>query len=469
DGTALWEFRPASPVWNMVPQYGKDGDTVMFSDFEGTAYCLDIQTGALQWQHDGAMGTYTQSFALYLAAADLLYTMGLKNEGSYSYEHKNCNPFPAPGILPACGTWPGSPGWAKALNASSGRTRWELDLAEPPAAAGLGEMHQGASRGTRLIIATGHNCMYGSKSRIYAVDPTVGNTYWEKDGPTLWTNQCAGDFEGADIRRAMGGRASCHPSSWSMPAMDTNGDLYVGSQVGELQRWGTEDGTHGARKIELLSTLTTGVAFQDFGGPGVRPGHHGRCDVHVAHRLQHERRRVPHRLRRLGADAVEAEQQQRVPLFPRQQPELSSRARRSPRAVAARLGAIRWRPGPFPFGSDSASRSNSRPARTRARQAAARGHGSNGGMGLALQLLGREFSVQQLRHQLHGDLALRCLCRRCLFKEQLALAVKACWVHGSAGPEPPWLANCSPELAALPLSHSSSPSFFEEESSAPVL
>jgi len=263
DGTALWEFRPASPVWNMVPQYGKDGDTVMFSDFEGTAYCLDIQTGALQWQHDGAMGTYTQSFALYLAAADLLYTMGLKNEGSYSYEHKNCNPFPAPGILPACGTWPGSPGWAKALNASSGRTQWELDLAEPPAAAGLGEMHQGASRGTRLIIATGHNCMYGSKSRIYAVDPTVGNTYWEKDGPTLWTNQCAGDFEGADIRRAMGGRASCHPSSWSMPAMDTNGDLYVGSQVGELQRWGTEDGTHGARKIELLSTLTTGVAFQD--------------------------------------------------------------------------------------------------------------------------------------------------------------------------------------------------------------
>jgi len=209
------------------------------------------------------MGTYTQAFALYFGTADLLYSMGLKNEESYSYEHKHCNPFPAPGILPACGTWPGSPGWFKALNASSGRARWEYDLYEPPAAAGLGEMHRGASRGTRLIVVSGHNCKYGSKSQIMAVDATDGNFYWEQDGPTLWNDQCAGDREGGDIRRAMGGRAQCQPSSWSMPAMDMYGDLYLGSQVGELQRWGTRDGTHGSRRIELLSTLTTGVAFQD--------------------------------------------------------------------------------------------------------------------------------------------------------------------------------------------------------------
>ncbi|CAK0877846.1 unnamed protein product [Prorocentrum cordatum] len=87
DGSALWEFKPTSPVWNMVPMYSNDSTTVMFSDFEGSAYCLDLLTGELKWQHQGAMGTYTQSFAVYFGPGNLLYTMGLKNEGSWSYEH----------------------------------------------------------------------------------------------------------------------------------------------------------------------------------------------------------------------------------------------------------------------------------------------------------------------------------------------------------------------------------------------
>jgi len=260
----MWEFKPVSPVWNMVPQYGKNGDTVMFSDYEGTAYCLDLHTGKLKWQYDGDMGTHTQAFALYFAPGNLLYAMGVKNtEESHSYQGKYCNPFPAPGILPHCGTWPKSAGWFKALNASSGRVQWEYPLAEPPAAAGLGQMHRRFSTGTRLIIVSGHNCKYNSGSKILAVDPENGHWRWERDGPTLWTDYCAGDKEGADVRRAMGGRAHCEPSSWSMPAMDGYGDLYIGSQVGELQRWGTHDGHHGSRRIELLSTLTTGVAFQD--------------------------------------------------------------------------------------------------------------------------------------------------------------------------------------------------------------
>jgi len=262
DGSALWEFKPTSPVWNMVPMYSNDSTTVMFSDFEGSAYCLDLLTGELKWQHQGAMGTYTQSFAVYFGPGNLLYTMGLKNEGSWSYEHKYCNPFPAPGILPWCGTWAGSSGWFRALNASSGRVRWEYDLEEPPASAGFGEMHR-EGRGTRLVITMGHNCRYRSPSKILSLDPVNGGFLWARDGPTLWTDQCAGDKEGADIRRAMGGRAACEPSSWSAPAIDMYGDLYVGSQVGELQRWGTHDGSHGNRKIQVLSTLTTGVAFQD--------------------------------------------------------------------------------------------------------------------------------------------------------------------------------------------------------------
>merc|ERR1740121_2821877 len=51
------------------------------------------------------------------------------------------------------------------------------------------------------------------------------------------------------------------PNSWSTPAMDAAGDIYVGNQVGVLQKWGTPTGR--TRDTQLLSTLTTGVAFQD--------------------------------------------------------------------------------------------------------------------------------------------------------------------------------------------------------------
>ncbi|CAK0847572.1 unnamed protein product, partial [Prorocentrum cordatum] len=256
DGSAAWQFKPQSPVWNFVPQYGKDNDTLMFNDFEGTTYCLDLLTGALLWQHDGSMGTYTQANAVYWPTGNMIFAVGVAE-----YDHRFCNPFPAPGILPHCGTWPGSPGWVRALNATSGRLKWESDTPEPPASAGVGMMHQ--PKHTRLILTMGHNCWHNSPSQIWAFDPQNGAFRWSRIGPTLWSNHCAGDLEGGDIRRAMGGRATCSPGAWSAPAIDAFGDLYIGSQVGELQRWGSLDGSTGARGITLLSTLTTGVAFQD--------------------------------------------------------------------------------------------------------------------------------------------------------------------------------------------------------------
>jgi len=232
DGNVAWNFKPQSPVWNFVPQYSDD--TVMFSDFEGTTYCLDLMTGVLKWQRDGSMGTYTQAHALYFPAGNLIFAMGVSE-----YEHKHCNPFPAPGILPHCNTWPGSPGWIRALNASSGRVQWEHETPEPPASAGLGMMHMPLH--TRLVVALGHNCVHNSPSHIWVFDPQNGHSRWTREGPTLWSDQCAGDREGGDVRRAMTGSAACEPGAWSAPAVDSHGDVYIGNQVGELQRWGTRD------------------------------------------------------------------------------------------------------------------------------------------------------------------------------------------------------------------------------------
>ncbi|CAK0880566.1 unnamed protein product [Prorocentrum cordatum] len=254
DGSAVWEFKTTAPVWNMVPLWGPDSN-VFFQDYEGRMYNLDLQTGALIWKSGGNIGTNTNAAAVYDPGHNMVFALGV----GY-YQSKYCNPYVAPGILVNCNTWPGVRGFIRGYNATSGRQRWETTTPEPPASAAVGMLNSPSGH-TRLVVTMGYNCLHNSPTQLWSVDPHNGHPRWERDGPTLWSNQCAGDKEGADIRRAMGGRAACVPNSWSTPAIDSNGDVYVGNQVGVLQKWGSQTGR--TADVALLSTLTTGHAFQD--------------------------------------------------------------------------------------------------------------------------------------------------------------------------------------------------------------
>jgi len=244
----------------MVPQWGPDS-SVFFQDWEGRLYGLDYLTGSQIFRVGGDIGTHTHAHALYDPGHNVVITMGVK-----FYTSGRCNPYPAPGILPSCWTWPGTPGFIRGYNASSGRKLWETTTPEPPASAAIGMVNSPEFH-TRFVVTMGHNCYIGATSQIWAVDPNNGHLRWNLDGPTLWTSHCAGDKEGADIRRAMGGREKCHPNSWSMPAIDSLGDIYVGNQVGVLERYGSANpgppGSGTGSQTQLLSSLTTGVAFQD--------------------------------------------------------------------------------------------------------------------------------------------------------------------------------------------------------------
>jgi outer membrane protein assembly factor BamB len=228
----------------------------MFQDWEGRLYSLDYLTGAEIFKVGGDIGTHTNAHAVYSAGHNTVFAMGMKH-----YTYGRCNPYPAPGILPSCWTWPGTSGFIRGYNASSGNRFWETETPEPPASASISALNSPAFH-TRLIVTMGHNCYLGSPSKIWGLDPGSGHLRWIKEGPTLWTGFCAGDKEGADIRRAMGGREKCNPNSWTMPVADSTGDFYVGNQVGQLMRYGLDPPSTSTRP-NLLSTLTTGVAFQD--------------------------------------------------------------------------------------------------------------------------------------------------------------------------------------------------------------
>jgi len=263
DGSAVWEYKTFQPMWNMMPLWGP-GTSVMFQDWEGRMYSLDYLTGAELFKVGGDIGTHTNAHAVYSSGHNTVTALGVKHYSTTAHSTQasgRCNPYPAPGILPSCWTWPGTRGFIRTYNASSGRLIWEAETGEPPASASISALNSPAYH-TRLIVTLGHNCYLGSPSQIWGMDPNNGHIKWIKDGPTLWTGFCAGDKEGADIRRAMGGREKCNPNSWSIPVADSTGDFYVGNQVGQLMRYGLDPISTSTRP-NLLSTLTTGVAFQD--------------------------------------------------------------------------------------------------------------------------------------------------------------------------------------------------------------
>ncbi|CAK0852807.1 unnamed protein product [Prorocentrum cordatum] len=264
NGVEVWNFVPEAPVWNMNPVWGPD-DTVIFNDQEGSVYCLTLSTGSQVWKGDGKLGTYTEAAAVYDAVNNVVVALGMLQYDAFTPHraHNNpvgCNPHVAPGILPRCGNAPFKQGFVRGYNGTSGRLQWEKSMPHPPASAVVGRP---MGLNSQVVLTLGHNCARGSPTKILLLDPLTGGSY-SVDGPTLWSGMCAGDKEGGDIRRAMGGRAACNPGSWSAPVVDEDGDVYVGNQVGVYQRWGspTRTGT-GRRDFQLLSSLVTGVAFQD--------------------------------------------------------------------------------------------------------------------------------------------------------------------------------------------------------------
>jgi len=255
DGSQVWAYVPSAPVWNMNPVWGPTG-SVFFNDQEGRLYCLELATGVEIWQAGGELGTYTEAAAVYdTGPHHNVYAFGM-----LPYTGTGCNPYTAPGVLPSCGNAPFRQGIIRAYNATSGRLRWERVTPHPPASGAVGMLNSPKFH-TRLVVTLGYNCGHNSPTMIWSVDPHSGGVRFNKDGPTLWSSMCAGDKEGGDIRRAFGGRATCSPGSWSAPVIDRDGDIYVGNQVGEFQRWGSP--TERNEDVEAISSLVTGVAFQD--------------------------------------------------------------------------------------------------------------------------------------------------------------------------------------------------------------
>jgi len=261
NGTGIWSYTPDHPVWNFDPQLTGWG-AVLFQDFQGGLYCLNLTTGEELWKHEGQLGMYTQAAAIF--SAELNYVFSITES---AYDSRWCDPYTPPGILIWCNTVQDTQGIVRGYHAQTGVKMWETFLPMPPTGASLGTLNSGDGR-SHLVVGMGLCCKYGGAygttgkpSELWALSGMGGGLLWRRVGPTLWTPDCAGDKEGEDIRRAMGIRPKCQPNSWSNPVIDANGDVYVGSHVGILQKWGSPTGQ--PYTVDLLSSLETGSALLD--------------------------------------------------------------------------------------------------------------------------------------------------------------------------------------------------------------
>lgn len=257
DGSSIWSFTPRSPVWNFVPFFTMHHHTAVFffSDIEAGCYCVEVHTGKLVWSQQGTLGTYTQAAGVYATGNRHFYTLGHR---AYDYGDV-CNPAGPPGILPGCEAGPRTPGYVKAFDSRNGNPIWETDVPFPPANGVVGALRFQKMH-SRLIVTLGYSCAYNSPTEVWVIDP-FGARRMQFKGPTMWSNDCPGEIEAADYRRATGGRDKCEPSSWTKPAIDSTGDLYLGNQVGTIQRWSSPDDTPHA--VRVVSTLDTGMGFQE--------------------------------------------------------------------------------------------------------------------------------------------------------------------------------------------------------------
>ncbi|CAK0853769.1 unnamed protein product [Prorocentrum cordatum] len=189
DGSAVWQYRTFAPVWNMVPLWGPDG-TVMFQDWEGRLYSLDLLTGALVFKVGGDLGTHTQAAATYDPGHNVAFALGMQHYNVETYRMtdaigtdggKFCNPYVAPGILINCWTWPGGRGFIRGYNASSGRAIWHRDTPEPPAGATAGALN--SPEHTRLVLTMGFNCRFNSPSQISLAAGNLGSRPTQRRHP----------------------------------------------------------------------------------------------------------------------------------------------------------------------------------------------------------------------------------------------------------------------------------------------
>jgi len=255
-GDVKWSFRPDGIVYNSL-QDVKEG-SVVFSDFSGKVYRLNLESGDLIWK--AGPGDVDEQVTIDFSTGGtvtgpngILYTTSNTREGS------------------------GKRGYVTAFNFSDGKMIWRHCTEY--------EANNGAVVGMiggRLAVAIGvgsnpdmppdalTSWLYHlkdndkraaeKKARVVALDAATGEEIWQRELPA-WHGWAAGDT--AEPNHI------CLPDSFGNPALSGDGTVYVGFESGTF--YGINDRNNDGKIDDSeVDTYDTHNAFQ--GSPAIAPG-----------------------------------------------------------------------------------------------------------------------------------------------------------------------------------------------------
>jgi len=250
-GVMLWQFKPARPVWNVMPVF-PDDETVVFMDFSGGIYRLGLFNGTKLWHtrpDSRDAGSFTDGGAM--VTSDSVFTCSNPGRGTGREREK--------GVL-------------RKYSLANGTLLWEQELRYP-----CTSWPVVSAKGDTMVVPIGslpdtpvtmqyfkqgkkfaqkvhqENVLAGSNARrllglpelrgaLMAFDPHTGELQWDHEVPAWGGIGAAGDEEGIMERHKLKIRPICLPAHWSAPTFDGEGTVHLGRIDGSLYAYHPEKG-----------------------------------------------------------------------------------------------------------------------------------------------------------------------------------------------------------------------------------
>lgn len=315
-GSILWNFKPDSQLWNIMPMFTGNG-TVLFQDQVGRAYHLDLFTGKPIWKagtNAGWEDFWTDGMS-WLGPNGIFYVVHVDGK---------------------MGTLvPDTPSDLRAIRVSDGELLWRREFPYPvnsqPVVARLREgegfslvMCSGLQAGVPANFIVGLTgvagfaggavlalllgcclCLCGSSSKsakrrntvllvmlpfgaaiavaavcgheyskrvpsqypseVQVLDAASGELRWRYEFPRWDSIHVMGDDEGILTRLGAGVQPFCIPNGWGSPSVDASGTIFLGHQNGHLYSLRDADGNGRISESEV-SVFSMGASSTHFGG-----------------------------------------------------------------------------------------------------------------------------------------------------------------------------------------------------------
>lgn len=246
NGTVLWTYRPAIPVWNFGAAFVGDG-TFVFQDLEGKVHRNRASDGTLVWANGGIPGSWTDGQSN-LGNNGIVY--GVANYG---------NPSPE--------------GCISAYRVSDGKMLWRQDVPKSPnSVPAVGKLFGHTS--LSVVIPVGENDQAGKQLGVFAFDAKTGEKQWVFDGPVQTVSMGIGDAnpQAFVTRTLFSLPVMTLPNSWGTPVIGGNGAVYVGGTTGHFFALKDTDGDGKVAGGAEVSVLSTNADWTGSSGAAIAPG-----------------------------------------------------------------------------------------------------------------------------------------------------------------------------------------------------